>query len=290
MGANNQDNRTTEFMLTEYQDLYENVMHLENKLFNHLSFYTTLFMGIVTASVAIYQLVGDAGSWLTRPSILAVLSLVFVLFAVVGRFELRMTMELRVRKMKFIEGLTQLRQYFVDKDPTIAPYLVLPVGMPKAPPYLRVRSQDWYQVVYMSFMNGLVVFVAWILPLWLLVAAVWQMVGRVANWMFAPPLVPEGVAGVVSALVGLVLAGVIVPVWVIVGLFLWYLASWEFSYRTMMEFCADYDESREARMGKPTEYDLLERPAPRCLLRRSLGDWIWLIEQRRRAQNEQSHD
>lgn len=105
----------TEFMLMEYQDLYQNIIHLENKLFNHLSFFTTLFMGIVTASIAIFQLAKESDSSLPPPALLAVLSSLFALFVIVGRFELRIVAELRIRKMKFVEGITQIRQYFLKR-------------------------------------------------------------------------------------------------------------------------------------------------------------------------------
>ena len=142
-------NMATEFMLMEYQDLYQNIIHLENKLFHHLSFFTTLFMGIVTASIAIFQLAKETDASLSPPALLAVLSLLFGLFVIVGRFELRMVTELRIRKMKFVEGITQIRQYFVERNKSIADYLVLPIGLHKAPPYLRIRSKDWYQILYL---------------------------------------------------------------------------------------------------------------------------------------------
>ena len=39
--------------------------------------------------------------------------------------------------MKFVEGITQIRRYFVDQNESIAEYLMLPVGLEKAPPYLQ---------------------------------------------------------------------------------------------------------------------------------------------------------
>lgn len=59
MDRTSEHDATTGFMLAEYEDLYQNVMHVEDKLFGHLSFFTTLFTGILTASVAIYGLVGQ---------------------------------------------------------------------------------------------------------------------------------------------------------------------------------------------------------------------------------------
>jgi hypothetical protein len=249
---------TAEFMLAEYQDLYQNVIHLENKLFNHLSFFTTLLVGIVTASIAIVQLVGETSGPLSRPIAVASVSLLFLLFFIVGRFELRMTTELRVRKMKFIEGITEIRRYFVDRDKVIEDYLVLPVGVEKAPPYLRVRCKDWYQILYISLMNGMAAFLFWVLPLWLVVRVVTEPVG---------------------SRVGLILTVIIVASWLAVGLLIFYLGFWWLSYNSALEFCERYDEMRADKMGEESQYDLLEPPIPDSALKRTFGDWIaWLTE------------
>lgn len=262
MKAEAREDVSTEFMLAEYQDLYQNIMHLENKLFSHLSFFTTVFMGIVTASVAILQLGKDASSSLARPEILLGLSLLFGLFVIVGRFELRMATELRIRKMKFVEGVTQIRQYFAEKDKSVVDYLVLPVGLHKAPPYLRVRSKDWYQVIYMSFMLGIAVFIAWTC-----------LICALATWLIQ----------VLGAPIGWILAALVAPAWLLVGALLFYLMFWEFSYRSVMDFCESYNKRREERMGRKSEYDLFECPLPESPLRWTFGDWIWLIEQRRKV-------
>jgi len=253
----------TEFMLMEYQDLYQNIIHLENKLFNHLSFFTTLFMGIVTASIAIFQLAKESDSSLPPPALLAVLSSLFALFVIVGRCELRIVAELRIRKMKFVEGITQIRQYFVEKDKSIANYLVLPIGLHKAPPYLRIRSKDWYQILYMSFMIGFATFIAWLCPLWLLI-----------DWLIKTFTVPTWFVGLA------------IVIWLLIGFFLFYVMFWLFSYRNVMDFCESYDKRREKRMGRKSEYDLFERPLPKSPLRWTFGDWIWVIEQRRKSRNE----
>ena len=260
MTPDDREKTTAEFMLAEYQDLYQNVMHLENKLFNHLSFFTTLLVGIVTASIAIVQLVGKTSAPLSRPIAVASVSLLFFLFFVVGRFELRMTTELRVRKMKFIEGITQIRQYFVDRDETIEEYIVLPVGVEKAPPYLRVRCKDWYQILYISLMNGIAAFIGWVLPLWLVVRILVEPVGRVLR---------------------LIIAVIIVPGWLLIGLLIFFLGFWWLSYKSALEFCERYDEMRIDRIGEESQYDLLEPPLPDSLLKRTFGDWIaWLTERR----------
>ena len=50
----------SEFILKEYEDLYQNVMHMEKQLFEHLTFYTGLFTGTLAASVAMLGLLSEA--------------------------------------------------------------------------------------------------------------------------------------------------------------------------------------------------------------------------------------
>jgi hypothetical protein len=250
---------TVDFMIAEYKDFYENVMHLETKLFNHLSYYTTLLLGIVTASVAILKLFEDQGTplstgllWLFAP---------FLVFAIIGAYELRMTTELRVRKMKFVEGITQIRQFFVDYDKPVESYLMLPVGIKKAPPYLRVGSHDWYQMLYMVFMNGLGAAAATVCPLPYILERIGKMF---PSWISSPLVLTVALAW--SALVCLV-----------------WLYFCPFSYKVVMDFCASYDKRREATTGQKSEYDLLQRPLPRHCVFWTLGDWVyWLHTQRQR--------
>jgi len=254
MSTNGTD--SVDFVLEEYKDCYENIMHLENKLFNHLSLYTTLFLGLVAASSAIVQLGSGSTSGVTGATVWFGLLLLMVAFVIVSRFELRMTTELRVRKIKFVEAITQVRQCFVERDHSISDYLILPVGLRRAPPYLRARSHDWYHVLYLSLMNGCAVFAAWVCFL---------------QWLSASS----------PGLYATACAALPVQIWVVatlIGALLFYVVFWELSYKSVQELCEFYDKDRIKRMGAESAYDLLERPVSRNWLRRSFGDWIWIIE------------
>jgi hypothetical protein len=256
------DDATVKFMLAEYQDLYQNVIHLENKLFSHLSFYTTLFIGIITASIAILRLSENVSSPVGKPTILAMLLVLFLIFFVVSRFELRMTTELRIRKMKFIEGITQIRQFFVDRNGVVAEYLILPVGLCKSPPYMRVKSKDWYQVLYISLLNGIA---AWIV--WTLLCATSYLL-------------------IVDLRQGPVSFASVLPV-LLIGILVFWVVSYKMSYRNVMDECNFYDSERRQRMGGLSEYDLLERPLPESRWKWSFGDWMRWFEKRRQPTNEE---
>ncbi len=256
MDANEAD--AAGFMLEEYKDCYENIMHLENKLFSHLSLYTTLFLGLVTASNAIVQLGGTNASSTEQPAVWSKLLPLVLAFVFVSRFELRMTTELRVRKIKFVEAITQVRQYFVERDHPLSDCLVLPVGLKKAPPYLRARSHDWYHVLYLSLMNGLAILAAWACALsWL---RDYCPRPYAALYALSPPLFQAAA--------------------VLLGVLLGWVVFWELSYKSVQEVCQFYDGQRVKRMGAASEYELLKRPMSKNLLRRSFGDWIWIIESR----------
>jgi hypothetical protein len=143
----------------------------------------------------------------------------------------------------------------VDYDRSVERYLPLPVGIKKAPPYLRVGSHDWYQMLYMVFMNGLGALVAAVCPL----PYVLQRIGKMCPSWISLALVPA-VALPWSALA-----------------FLGWLYFCPFSYKVVMDFCASYDSRREATTGQKSEYDLLQRPLPKQRVFWTLGDWAGIL-------------
>jgi hypothetical protein len=257
-----QKSQSIQFILEEYRDLYQNVMHLENKLFNHLSFYTTLFLGTVTASIAILQLTPNNTpmSFMDAVGMLCLLSL---LLYIVGRFEIHMTTELRIRKMKFIEGITSIRAYFVGLDESINEYIVLPKGLKKAPPFLRVGSQDWYQLIYLCVLNSVSFMIFWFtVPYFINLCRF-----IITNQKYYP-------------LTGFIL------LWLVVGVVLSGINYWEFSYTRVMDECLSYDHDREKRMNNPIEYDLLDRKLPYNKFKWSVSDWVRFIDSRRGKSHE----
>lgn len=144
-----------------------------------------------------------------------------------------MATELRIRKIKFVEGLTQIRQYFVDRDESIAGYLVFPVGLKKAPPFLRKRSKDRVQLFYMSFVNGISSLIAWLLAKgWILDLV--RRAPRQACW-------PE----------------VVRCLWFLMCLPLFFLVFWVLCYNRAQSSCEHYDQIREKKVGGKSEYDFL---------------------------------
>jgi len=234
------DSPASEFLLVEYQNLYQNVMAIERRLFHHLLFCLITFIGIVTASLALYQLLMLATpSTNERAAAVARLSLLFVLFVIVGQFELRLIGSLHIQKVKFIEGLAQIRQYFVANEEAIAPYLALPVGLHKNPPSFSPRSQDWYLVVFLSLMNGLAAAIAWVSPLWIL-----------ALWL-------------VHTHTPTIIVGAAVSIWILLGLAAFGLVFLKWSYQSVADSCSIYDRAHEEKTGITNGYGLIEQARPR---------------------------
>jgi hypothetical protein len=251
-----------QFLLEEYRDLYQNVMHLENKIFNHLSFYTTVFLGSVTASIAILQLTPN-NTHLSSYDALGLLFITNILLYIVGRFEIHMTSELRIRKMKFIEGITSIRGYFVELDDSINEYIILPKGLKKAPPYLRIGSQDWYQLIYLCVMNSISFMTSW----------------------FTIPYFINLCRNIITNSEYYLLMVFVMP-WSIVGFIFSIIIFWEFSYTRVMDECSYYDNVRVERMNNPIEYDLLERKLPDKKYKWSASDWFRFFDKYRRKSHE----
>lgn len=246
-----------EFMIAEHQELCDNVMHLEKELFDHMSFYTGLFTASLAAAAAVLGLSDKLSDPRGLPTLFALLAPLFALLFFVGRLELRMTMELRVRKMKFVEGITQTRLYFAEQDPSILKYLSLPVGVQKAPPCLRRQSKDWYQVIFLSALNAFCVLLIF--------------------GCFLPLLVALIQGGSVPVLV----AGLVYSVYAAVAFAAVMLVFWQLSYRTVTRDCDEYDAKRERSCGE-SKYDLLVREPPKGARHRTFGDWIVYFEEKAR--------
>jgi hypothetical protein len=254
----------SEFMMESYKDSSQNVMHIEGQLFNHMSFFLTLFIGTLTAAIAILQLTKQPNATISVTETMGIFCLPFLFLLLVGQFEVQMIMQLRVRKIKFIENIAKAREYFIKADPELSSYIILPSKLEKTPPYLRVKSEDWYRLLFVISLNTVTLFLFWIgLP------------------SFVSLLFDGILHGILTNPVLGLLFSCLNFIWWVFGLSFCVFVYWYSSYQRVMDYCLLYDRKREAFMGKVTEYDLLEIPVPTSWFKRSLSDWFILLEKQR---------
>lgn len=264
MATEDESTLISTFLLEEYKDLYQNVIHIEKKLFNHLSFFTTLFLGTMTASIAIFRL--PESNAISLLDAIGLISIPYLFLFIFGRLEIRMITELRVRKIKFIEGIVKIREFFISTEPKIADYVVLPTSLIKAPPYLRIGSQDWYILLFVSLLNS-VSFIIFLTGLPLFLCFMFKL-------FFSPNL---------KLCITDILAYII---WEFASIMFTIFIFWNLSYKPVMNFCGRYDKLREEKVGGPSQYDLLYNALPESRLMWSISDWFRYFYEKRKENDE----
>jgi hypothetical protein len=212
-----------EFLGREFEAAHSYFLHIENKLSNLVTFYGTLF--VATVSACYYIFTSDAFNGM-RLFALAGAGLVFFLL---GLFILGMYTELRIRKIKILEQLAAIREFFstskAEGKGEIGSFLILITGIDKCPPYLRRPSEDWYSILLMIFLNSLGLTFA---------------VSSIIFGLKISALLGSGFAVVV----GIVIAGILFAC-------TFYL---QFKWTTL--FALTFDCEREVRYRKTPAYDL----------------------------------
>lgn len=157
-------------MLEEFRDLYQNIMHIEDKILRLMTFYTTLFIGILTAALAIISQLPTSNTAVTTQDALRLCIFLSITLFIVAGYTLQMTIELRIRKIDFITALIRIREFFINSTPEISDYVLVRHKVIGSPEYLRGGSEDWYQIVYLIFLFGLSFMITWVLAAFFLFA------------------------------------------------------------------------------------------------------------------------
>jgi hypothetical protein len=138
-------------------------------------FYTTLLLGLITASIALVSL--GAGTSTTsmsktlQPIKLEWLGILWLGFVTVGFLELHYFMELRIRKIKMVDRIVAIRELFSNIASDLVKgllqdKLLFITGIRQSPPYLRRPSGEWYLILYICALNATaLVFSIWALAL-----------------------------------------------------------------------------------------------------------------------------
>jgi len=214
------------FLLQEFTQSWGYQQHLESQMVNHLRFYVTILLALVSVSIAIFKY--------HTPAVYPIIGAIGVLFGVfwlVGLILRTAYLEIRIRKMKAIEDLNSIREYFAKKAPDISQYSTLPSHRDESPPFLRKGSAEWYSLIFMALVNSASFAAA--------------LYSTNYQWKWAYGLIdilhfPEWTHSAGWPLI--VLIGIIMFIW---------------EYRFFTLHCYKYDLKREKETGKPSKYTLL---------------------------------
>jgi len=210
--------KAKDFLTKEFEQSWGYQQHIESQMVNHLRFYVTLLLGIVSASIAIAKF----GAITTFPT-LGLISILFLVFFFVGNVLRIVYVQLRIRKILSIENLNNIREYFHKEFPAISNVGVFPTLQKKSPPYLRKASAEWNTLIFIVIMNSL--------SLWafsVLVNYQWNQFLDHLNWTW--------------------LILIFLPV---------YIVAFMLQFRSFTVQCYKEDRKREGRIGK-SKYDLFD--------------------------------
>ena len=82
------DDTSVKFLLEEYGDLYQNMIHVERKLFDHLALFVTLFLGLSSVAVGLYELAVKSESAMPSELFFVLIGLLYLVLFLVGSFQL----------------------------------------------------------------------------------------------------------------------------------------------------------------------------------------------------------
>lgn len=139
------------FLITEFGEDHKYLMHIEDSMNRLLSFYTTIYLAVLGGLISlmrffprIFQDIID--QWM--------LVAILVIFSIVCIYEFFMYLELRVRKIKVLEQLANIRSHIMSTRPELSNVLILITSIDRCPQYLRRPSSEWYTVLYLSTLNS----------------------------------------------------------------------------------------------------------------------------------------
>src|SRR5262245_36652218 len=106
----------------ELQETNKYFLQIESTMHDAMKFYSTLVLGVITASIALASMeVKDALS--TAPSLITSqshkmrwLGFLWLVFAAIGYLTLLYFLELRIRKVKMIDRLAAIRDYLATRE------------------------------------------------------------------------------------------------------------------------------------------------------------------------------
>jgi hypothetical protein len=169
----------------ELQETNKYFLQIESTMHDAMKFYSTLVLGVITASIALASMEVKAASS-GAPSLITTqaqkmrwLGFLWFVFAAIGYLTLLYFLELRIRKVKMIDRLSAIRDYLAARERGNVETLLrndalFITGVSWSPPYLRRPCGEWYLMLYLCILNAMGIgFFIW--------AFQWLTIG----WLFA---------------------------------------------------------------------------------------------------------
>jgi len=178
----------------ELQETNKYFLQIESTMHDAMKFYSTLVLGVITASIALASMEVKAASS-GAPSLITTqaqkmrwLGFLWLVFAGIGYLTLLYFLELRIRKVKMIDRLSSIRDYLATRERGAVETLLrndalFITGVTWSPPHLRRPCGEWYLMLYLCMLNAVAVgFFVWAcqwLPIgWIIVVSLatflWQ--------------------------------------------------------------------------------------------------------------------
>lgn len=145
---------TLSFLMAEFDQLGEFWRHTDSRIDSAINFYLTTFAIVASGSLLLFQSISD-----TRAFVAGMIPVGSVLL-LMGVFLSSRINSTRHIKHEYTLGLNRIRRFFVDNDPNLAKYTVLPVAnIPGEPiPTGRVIRQGtvWRFLSILHAVNSLI--------------------------------------------------------------------------------------------------------------------------------------
>jgi len=210
-----------DFLLREYQETHNYFNNVEGSMADLLKFYNSVLAIVTPISALLFRFLTER----LFHTFLGALALVIFLL---GLYILAMYLELRIRKIKTLEQIAVFRERMIEANHELGGLLKMITAIRLCPPYLRRPSSEWYTVIYISSVNGL-----------LAGCSVWCFLESVVQFSRIP-----------VAWWGVLLSALLVAGLVWYGLFRWATG-----------YCYVYDLKREKEYSVKNEYSFLD-PSP----------------------------
>ena len=148
------------FLQKEFDTAAGYFEHVETKLSSVVTFYATLLIAVISGSyyISVSEMFQKMSFWVIQAPRAFFIALAALVFFGIGIFFLGMYTELRTRKIRMLEEMAAIRDYYIKTGKAIgkdvSSGITMVAEIVRCPEFLRRPSEDWYTLLLMSFVNS----------------------------------------------------------------------------------------------------------------------------------------